>query len=164
MKRLPLLFAILSVVTAVPAQSASATGEWLVADKSARISVHACGRRLRGTIAWERVHGLDDQNPDPTKRRRPTLGLPILIGMQSTGPDSWAGRIYNADNGKTYGAKVKLLSSTSLHVEGCVMGIPVWGRDLDQGQGARRRLSRNPVRIARTGPAEFDLGHSRVDR
>jgi uncharacterized protein (DUF2147 family) len=123
MKWLPWLFAILSAVTAAPAQSASATGEWLVADKSARIAIHACGRRLRGTIAWERVHGVDDQNPDPSKRGRPTLGLPILIGMQSTGPDSWAGRIYNADNGKTYGAKVKLLSSTSLRVEGCVMGF-----------------------------------------
>jgi len=36
------------------------------------------------------------QNPDPANRHRPTLGLPILIGMQSTGPDSGAGRIYNA--------------------------------------------------------------------
>jgi uncharacterized protein (DUF2147 family) len=69
------------------------------------------------------VHGLDDQNPDPSKRHRPTLGLSILKGMQLTGPDSWAGRIYNADNGKTYSAKVKLLSSTSLLVEGCVMGF-----------------------------------------
>jgi uncharacterized protein (DUF2147 family) len=108
---------------AVPAHSASATGEWLVADNSARIAIHACGHRLRGTIAWERVHGLDDQNPDPSKRHRPTLGLPVLIGMQSTGPDSWAGRIYNADNGKTYDAKVKLLSPTTLRVEGCVMGF-----------------------------------------
>jgi hypothetical protein len=33
------------------------------------------------------------QNPDPANRHRPTLGLPVLIGMQSTGPDSWAGRI-----------------------------------------------------------------------
>ena len=73
---------------AVPAYSASATGEWLVADKSARIMIHACGNHLRGVIAWERVHGLDEQNPDPAKRHRPTLGMPILIGMQSTGPDS----------------------------------------------------------------------------
>jgi hypothetical protein len=74
--------------TVLPAYSASATGEWLVADKSARIMIHACGNHLRGVIAWERVHGLDEQNPDPAKRHRPTLGLPILIGMQSTGPDS----------------------------------------------------------------------------
>jgi uncharacterized protein (DUF2147 family) len=123
MKWLPWLSAILFAVTAVPAQSASATGEWLVADKSARIAIHACGHRLRGTIAWERVHGLDDQNPDPSKRNRPTLGLSILKGMQSTGPDSWAGRIYNADNGKTYSAKLKLLSAANLLVEGCVMGF-----------------------------------------
>lgn len=123
MKWLPWLSAILFAVTAVPAQSASATGEWLVADKSARIAIQACGHRLRGTIAWERVHGLDDQNPDPSKRHRPTLGLSILEGMRSTGSDSWAGQIYNADNGKTYSAKVKLLSPTSLLVEGCVMGF-----------------------------------------
>lgn len=123
MKWLPWLSAILFAVTTAPARSTSATGEWLVADKSARVAIHACDHRLRGTIAWERVHGLDDQNPDPSKRHRPTLGLPILIGMQSTGPDTWAGHIYNADNGKTYAAKVKLLSPTSLLVEGCVMGF-----------------------------------------
>jgi uncharacterized protein (DUF2147 family) len=109
--------------TELPAYSASATGEWLVADRSARIMIHACGNHLRGVIAWERVHGLDEHNPDPAKRHRPTLGLPILIGMQSTGPDSWAGRIYNADNGKTYATKVELLSSNALRVEGCVMGF-----------------------------------------
>ena len=43
--------------------------------------------------------------------------------MQSTGTDSWAGRIYNADNGKTYAARLKLLSSHALQVEGCVMGF-----------------------------------------
>ena len=123
MKWLPLLSTILFAATAVPAQSASATGEWLVADKTARIAIHACGQRLRGTIAWERVHGLDDQNPDPSKRHRPTLGLSILKGMRSTGPDAWAGQIYNADNGKTYSATVKLLSPTSLLVRGCVMGF-----------------------------------------
>jgi Uncharacterized protein conserved in bacteria (DUF2147) len=56
------------------------------------------------------------QNPDPANRHRPTLGLPILIGMQSTGPDSWAGRIYNADNGKTYAAKIILLPSPRLSI------------------------------------------------
>ena len=106
-----------------PALSDSATGEWLVADKNARIVIHACGHQLRGHISWERVHGLDDQNPDLAKRNRPTLGLPIFIGIVSTGRDSWAGKIYNSDNGKTYAAKVKLLSSNSLRVEGCVLNF-----------------------------------------
>lgn len=94
-----------------PALSDSATGEWLVADKNARILVQACGPHLHGHISWERVHGLDDQNPDLAKRSRPTLGLSIFIGMVSSEKDSWAGKIYNADNGKTYAAKVKLISS-----------------------------------------------------
>jgi uncharacterized protein (DUF2147 family) len=123
MKWVAWLVGLFFLATVLPAYSDSATGEWLVADKSARITIHACGNRLRGVIAWERVHGLDDQNPDPAKRHRPTLGLPILIGMQSTGTGSWAGRIYNADNGKTYAARVKLLSSNVLRVEGCVMGF-----------------------------------------
>jgi uncharacterized protein (DUF2147 family) len=106
-----------------PALAASASGEWLVADQSARILIHACDGRLRGIVAWEREHGVDDQNPDPTKRNRPTLGMPILLGMRSTGPESWAGRIYNAENGKTYKAKVELISSNALRVEGCVLGF-----------------------------------------
>ena len=43
--------------------------------------------------------------------------------MHSTGRDAWAGGIYNADNGKIYTAKVKLLSSHALRVEGCVLGF-----------------------------------------
>jgi uncharacterized protein (DUF2147 family) len=49
--------------------------------------------------------------------------MPILLGMTATGPDSWSGRIYNAENGKTYKAKVNLLSANALRVQGCVMGI-----------------------------------------
>jgi uncharacterized protein (DUF2147 family) len=113
-----LLWAALS-----PAYAASPSGEWLVADKSARVSIRACEGHLRGIIAWEREHGLDDKNPDPSKRSRPTLGMPILLGMRATGPDSWTGRIYNAENGKTYQAKVNLLSANALRVQGCVMGI-----------------------------------------
>jgi uncharacterized protein (DUF2147 family) len=159
MKWLPWLFAILFAVTAVPAHSASATGEWLVADKSARIAIHACGHRLRGTIAWERVHGLDDQNPDPSKRHRPTLGLPILIGMQSTGPDSWTGRIYNADNGKTYGAKVKLLSSTTLLVEGCVMGFLCGGETWIKVREHAEDFPAAPSAPSPAGPLGVDLNH-----
>jgi uncharacterized protein (DUF2147 family) len=123
LRRVALLVGMFFLADLSPVLASSASGEWLVADKSARILIRACDNRLSGAISWEREHGLDDQNPDPAKRSRPTLGIPILLGMRSTGPDSWAGQIYNAENGKTYKAKVKLISSHELRVEGCVLGF-----------------------------------------
>ena len=141
MKWLPWLSAILFAVTAVPAQSASATGEWLVADKSARIAIHACGHRLRGTIAWERVHGLDDQNPDPSKRHRPTLGLSISERHAVDRPGFMGWPHLQRGQWKNLQRQGEIAVVDKPARRGMRDGIPVRGRDLDQGPGARRGLS-----------------------
>ena len=80
---------------------ADATGEWLVAERTARISIADCGGALWGVVSWEAdPGGVDEKNPDPAKRSRPTLGMPVLLGMKASGPNQWAGQIYNSENGK----------------------------------------------------------------
>ena len=37
--------------------------------------------------------------------------------------DHWSGRIYNADNGKTYASDVSLVDARTLKVSGCVLFI-----------------------------------------
>jgi uncharacterized protein (DUF2147 family) len=121
MKRLTWL-AVLLALSCDPALAADPAGEWLVEDGSARIWIANCGRSLWGVIGWERTPGKDTENPDPAKRARPTLGIPILIDMKPAGAGKWAGQIYNARNGKMYQANISLQSDKALKVRGCVLG------------------------------------------
>jgi uncharacterized protein (DUF2147 family) len=117
------LLAVLLGLSVAPVSAADPSGDWLVENGEARIRVAFCGGSLWGVISWEKnPGGKDSSNPDPAKRSRDTLGLPILIDMKPAGGDKWAGQIYNAQNGKMYQASVSLESENALKVRGCVMG------------------------------------------
>jgi uncharacterized protein (DUF2147 family) len=101
-------------------------GDWLVADGAAQIRIEKCGNALWGFVGWERESGgRDAENPDPSKRDRPTLGLPILLNMQPAAgnPSRWDGEVYNAQNGKTYTSHIALAGPDTLRIEGCVLSI-----------------------------------------
>jgi uncharacterized protein (DUF2147 family) len=122
MKRMALL-AVLTILSIAPASAGDPSGDWLVENGEARIRVAFCAGSLWGVISWEKnPGGKDGANPDPAKRSRDTLGLPILIDMKPAGGDKWAGQIYNAKDGKMYQASVSLESDNALKVRGCVLG------------------------------------------
>lgn len=104
------------------AVAAEPTGEWLVADESARIRIEPCNDALWGVISWVREPGYDRENPDPAKRGRPIVGVPILRNMKPVKPNRWEGEIYNAKSGKMYSASITLVREDALKVEGCVLG------------------------------------------
>jgi len=121
-----LLSAGLVSATLSPAFAADdPTGDWLVADGVANIRVAECNGSMWGAVAWEKTPGgLDKNNPDVSKRSRPTLGMAILIDMKknSTG-DKWAGQVYNAKDGKLYKSTIKLDGPDELEIQGCVLGF-----------------------------------------
>jgi uncharacterized protein (DUF2147 family) len=104
------------------ALAAEPTGEWLVADGNARIRIEKCGERYWGVVSWERKPGIDTNNPDPAKRGRPTLGMPVLLGMAPADANRWNGQVYNSENGKTYTAHISLSGPDTLNIEGCILG------------------------------------------
>lgn len=116
----------LVVATASPAANAQTdpTGEWRVARGFATIRIVDCDGRYWGIIASEQKPGVDRKNPDTALRGRPTLGMPILLGMKP-GRDNneWSGSIYNAEDGRTYSGKISLIDPNILEIKGCVMGI-----------------------------------------
>jgi uncharacterized protein (DUF2147 family) len=124
--RLPILVACSLAMGCASAAAADPQGTWMVQDKSAQIGIGICGGILWGIVLWERNSGRDTENPDPSLRGRPTLGIPILLGMRPQGPVGpqtlWRGQIYNAQNGSTYDASIKLVGPDVLHLEGCVLG------------------------------------------
>jgi uncharacterized protein (DUF2147 family) len=128
--RLLILAACSLALSCATAAAADPRGMWLVADMSAQIQIENCGGLLWGVVAWESTSGgRDTANPDPSLRGRPTLGIPILLGMRPGGPQApdgaatvWRGQIYNAMNGQIYEASIRLANPGILHLEGCVLG------------------------------------------
>src|ERR1043165_3623027 len=100
----------------------SVTGDWLGKDGYANIRIDNCGGRMWGIGARERARGLDTENPDPAKRTRPTLGMPVLMGLSpAKEPGKWSGEIYNSNNGKMYSASISLADENTLDLEGCLV-------------------------------------------
>jgi uncharacterized protein (DUF2147 family) len=108
-----------------PALAADPTGDWKVADGVANIRVAQCNGDMWGVVAWEKTPGgRDTNNPDASKRSRPTLGMPILIDMKKKpGVDQWEGQVYNAKDGQSYSSTIKPVGSDQLEIQGCVLGF-----------------------------------------
>ncbi len=66
---------------------------------------------------------VDRENPKASLRKRPLIGLPVLIGMKPAGEGRWQGAIYNPDDGNTYSASLELAGDNRMKVRGCVAGI-----------------------------------------
>jgi len=100
-------------------------GDWLVADGVAHIRVAECNGSMWGAVAWEKEPGgVDQHNPDVSKRNRPTLGIAVLSNMKKKpGVDQWEGEVYNANDGKTYSSTIKPVGSDKLEIQGCVLGF-----------------------------------------
>jgi uncharacterized protein (DUF2147 family) len=114
-----------------PAFAADPTGDWKVEDGVAHIRVAECGGSMWGAVAWEQTPGgIDKNNPDATKKARPTLGIVTLIDMKKNAAnDKWAGQVYNAKDGKFYKSTIKLGDTLDeLEIEGCVLGFLCGGQ------------------------------------
>ena len=105
--------------------AADPTGDWQVADGLANIRVAQCNGSMWGAVAWEKnPGGRDENNPDVSKKNRPTLGIPILIDMKKKpGVDQWEGQVYNAQDGQLYGSTIPPVGADQLEIKGCVLGF-----------------------------------------
>ncbi|MCK1717537.1 DUF2147 domain-containing protein [Bradyrhizobium sp. 141] len=108
-----------------PALAADPTGDWRVADAVANIRVAQCNGSMWGAVSWEKQPGgRDENNPDASKKTRPTLGMATLIDMKKKpGADQWEGQVYNAKDGQLYSATITPVGADQLEIKGCVMGF-----------------------------------------
>ena len=126
---------LLAVVTSAPAAEGALdpAGTWLTEDGKAKIKIEKCGADhadICGVVAWLK-EPLDDQgrpktdikNPDPAKRNRPTLGMPLFSGLTPDDEHDYTGQIYNAENGKNYDVTFRVEKPAEIRVKGCVLSI-----------------------------------------
>ena len=129
--RFGFIIAILTALLAAPANAQTggeASGIWLTQAGDAKVRVSKCGGGICGVVVWlkdpiDPATGkpqVDDKNPNPALTRRSIIGLTLFSGMRPVGPNKWSGRIYNADDGKTYASSISVAGPSTLRVEGCV--------------------------------------------
>jgi uncharacterized protein (DUF2147 family) len=120
------LFSFVSTGTAL----ADPRGLWLAQD-GATVRVSSCGKELCATMATAKSRvdpqtgrpWTDKNNPDPSLRGRPLVGVQVLSSMTPDGPGRWSGQLYNTDNGQTYPGHLSEIDHNTLRVEACVIGI-----------------------------------------
>ncbi|KAA2235652.1 DUF2147 domain-containing protein [Salinarimonas soli] len=111
------------IALGTPSHAVEIAGDWVVADQTAVIRIAPCKDALCGTVVWTKTPGgIDEHNPDPSRRTQPVLGLEIIKTMKSAGPDRWQGSVYNAQDGRTYAATLSPQGPGALRIEGCILG------------------------------------------
>jgi uncharacterized protein (DUF2147 family) len=132
---------LVALMAAQAAGDEAVLGKWVTQNGKSTVEIFACGSKLCGKIvalknplytdASEGPVGtpkVDRKNPDPKLRTRPLLELQLLEGFVPAGNGAWSdGTVYDADSGKTYKCKMKLVSSRQLEIRGFI-GISLFGR------------------------------------
>lgn len=112
-----------AIIAGPEAYAADATGIWARPSGSSQIQISSCGNALCGKLVWLKEPRNDVNNPDASKRGNPLLGTEIVLGMKPTGKtDTWKGKVYNAEDGKTYTGYITLHGNSKMELEGCVLG------------------------------------------
>ena len=101
------------------------SGRWVTEEGDAIITIGKCGQTTCGRISTFLVPPPDgpDQrdiyNPDPAKKKRRLMGLPILTSFAEE-ESLWRGRIYDPKSGKSYRSVVRRKGPGAIEVKGCI--------------------------------------------
>lgn len=133
---------LMIAVTAFATGSDDILGVWNNEERDAKIEIYKCGDKYCGKVIWlkepnypegskDGIPGtprLDHNNPDPSLRKTPIIGLNIVHDFSSADGHTWfGGTVYDPKNGNTYRGKMTLVSPNQLNLRGFV-GIPLFGR------------------------------------
>ncbi|THU40525.1 DUF2147 domain-containing protein [Niastella caeni] len=130
-----LLFILLAGMKPAFSQNADAVvGNWLNAEKDAKVQIYKAGGKYYGKIVWlkepneadGKTPKKDKKNSSEALRSRPILNLVILTEFTYDDGKWDDGEIYDPKSGKTYSSNMKL-KGDKLEIRGYV-GISAFGR------------------------------------
>ena len=101
-------------------------GTWRTEVREGIVDIRRCGTSICGKLVTS--DGIradptltDRNNKNAALRNRPLRGLPILSGFKPSEGGVWSdGTIYNAEDGKTYSARLTPEGADRLKVRGCI--------------------------------------------
>ena len=122
------------------------SGTYLTEDGRARVRVEKCGPQLTnmcGYVVWMKLPTTetgeaktDKRNPDKAKNARLLLGHQLMMGLAPYKDESYTGKIYNNEDGKSYDVTI-YPDKTDLKVKGCLIAFlcktQTWTRAEDEG-------------------------------
>lgn len=141
------LLSLLAALGTARAEAAEVFGVWLTEAQDAHVEIYRCTDPAMGAVCgrvvWIKdavnpdrspapsIEGVHDvYNPDPALRSRKLLGLDFMWDFKAD-PDNpgafYDGHIYNAQDGKTYRAKMSLKNDNTLLLRGYVL-ITLFGQ------------------------------------
>jgi len=139
-----LLAAFVLFSTPAFAQKSGVMGTWLTASGVAQVRIFPCPGEATGPLCGVVAALFNPKGPDgkvvapeamtdfrngnAALRGRKVLGMPVIWGFKATSDPSTfeGGRIYDAENGKTYSANISLQPDGKLRLRGYV-GSPMLG-------------------------------------
>ena len=109
---------------------------WYTHERTSKVQLFlATDGKYYGKIVWLRdsiVNGkrpVDTENPDPSKRNVPWIGLQIITGLQKKSETELVGgKIYDPTKGNYYSCKMTLQANGNLDLHGYILGMPFLGR------------------------------------
>ena len=118
---------------AAAARAETPIGVWETGES--HVEIYECGELLCGRIVAldealdaEGKAKTDKNNPDPTLRTRPIMGMDLIAGFSRKTDRRWVdGRIYDPRDGKIYKCKMTLEDDGTLEVRGYV-GMSLFGK------------------------------------
>ncbi len=143
MKIISLTLLILTIAAPIYAASRDdILGLWDNQEKDAKIEVFKCADKYCGKIvslknpnylpgSTEGTPGtprVDRNNPNPSLKTQPIIGLQIMNNFIFKGGNEWkGGTVYDPKKGKTYQGKITLVSPHQLDLRGFI-GVSLIGR------------------------------------
>ncbi len=120
-----LISLLVAMLVSAPQAGEGVTGRWKTQTRNAIVEIQRCGPSICGRIlssdALRTNPDLRDaRNSNVQLRTRPLKGLQILGGFTADGANWSGGKIYNAEDGKTYSADITLAGPDQLKLRGCV--------------------------------------------
>lgn len=121
----------MSIILAMLALGPSATaddviGRWKTESRGGVVEIAQCGSSICGTLITS--EGLkadpalkDENNKDESLRSRPLKNLTMLKGFSWKKGEWSGGTIYNAEDGGTYSATIKMADNDHLKLKGCIV-------------------------------------------
>ncbi len=124
-------------MAAAPVSPDVVVGHWKTETRNGIVEIARCGPSICGKLLSSdgiaaNPNLADVNNKEPSLRTRKLKGLQMLNGFTLADGAWTGGNIYNAEDGKTYGAKITMVDANTLKLRGCIF-VPlcknqVWHR------------------------------------
>ena len=121
---------MMAAALAAASPADAAVGRWKTETRNGIVEIARCGGSLCGRLLTS--DGLradpalrDRNNKDASLRARPLKGITMLQGFAPGSAGVWdGGTVYNAEDGRTYKARITPVDADHLKLRGCVF-VPI---------------------------------------